>query len=135
MSSLQHLTKDFNFGDQFFNDKPSEAENEKTTAKTKPESMVSITIHQDTSQPHNNNYNKNNHSSSTTSTTTKRHRLHIDKAHRLYKLENLDITHQVSKAVDEIITDVVDWAIQAPLRDHFRDLPEADMKEILHHRM
>ncbi|GJZ10895.1 hypothetical protein Tco_0545654 [Tanacetum coccineum] len=29
----------------------------------------------------------------------------------------------------------VDWALQAPLRDRFRDLPEADMKEILHHRM
>ncbi|GJV18058.1 hypothetical protein Tco_1363381 [Tanacetum coccineum] len=41
----------------------------------------------------------------------------------------------VSKAVDEIVTDAIDWAIQAPLRDRFRDLPEADMKEILHHRM
>ncbi|GJZ69789.1 hypothetical protein Tco_0633339 [Tanacetum coccineum] len=40
---------------------------------------------------------------------------------------------QVSKAVDDIVTDVVDWAIQAPLRDRFRDFPEADMKEILHH--
>ncbi|GKA64812.1 hypothetical protein Tco_0764519 [Tanacetum coccineum] len=54
---------------------------------------------------------------------------------RLYKLENLNIPHQVSKAVDEIVTDAVDWAIQAPLRDRFRDLTEADMKEILHHRM
>ncbi|GJU86902.1 hypothetical protein Tco_1294448 [Tanacetum coccineum] len=54
---------------------------------------------------------------------------------RLYKLENLDIPHQVSKAVDEIVTDVVDWAIQPPLRDRFRYFPEADMKEILHHRM
>ncbi|GKD03753.1 hypothetical protein Tco_1178727 [Tanacetum coccineum] len=54
---------------------------------------------------------------------------------RLYKLENLNIPHQVSKAVDEVVTNVVDWAIQAPLRDRFRDLPEADMKEILHHRM
>ncbi|GJS55671.1 hypothetical protein Tco_0629033 [Tanacetum coccineum] len=54
---------------------------------------------------------------------------------RLYKLENLNIPHQVSKAVDEIVTDAVDWAIQAPLRDRFRDLPEADIKEILHHRM
>ncbi|GKB13565.1 hypothetical protein Tco_0847488 [Tanacetum coccineum] len=54
---------------------------------------------------------------------------------KLYKLENLDIPHQVSKAVDEIVTDAVDWAIQAPLRDRFRDLPEADLKEILHHRM
>nr|GEY54369.1 reverse transcriptase domain-containing protein [Tanacetum cinerariifolium] len=49
LSSLQHLTKDFNFGDQFFNDKPSEVENEKTTAETEAESMVSITIQQDTS--------------------------------------------------------------------------------------
>ncbi|GKE87249.1 hypothetical protein Tco_1564724 [Tanacetum coccineum] len=54
---------------------------------------------------------------------------------RLYKLENLDIPHQVSKVVDEIVTGAVDWAIQAPLKDRFRDLPEADMKEILHHRM
>ncbi|GJW05080.1 hypothetical protein Tco_1563936 [Tanacetum coccineum] len=60
----------------------------------------------------------------------------LDKqGNRLYNLENLDIPHKVSKAVDEIVTDAVDWAIQAPLRDRFRDLPEADMKEILHHRM
>ncbi|GJT58214.1 hypothetical protein Tco_0993268 [Tanacetum coccineum] len=52
---------------------------------------------------------------------------------RLYKLENLDNPYQVSKAMDEIVMDVVDWAIQAPLRDRFRDLPEVDMKEILHH--
>ncbi|GJU44384.1 hypothetical protein Tco_1201650 [Tanacetum coccineum] len=54
---------------------------------------------------------------------------------RLYKLENLDIPHQVSKEVDEIVTDAVDWVIQAPLRDRFRDFPEADMKEILHYRI
>ncbi|GJR14327.1 hypothetical protein Tco_0796979 [Tanacetum coccineum] len=54
---------------------------------------------------------------------------------RLYMLENQDITNQVSKAVDEIVTDAVDWAMYAPLREHFRDLPEADMKEILHNRM
>ncbi|GJV52391.1 hypothetical protein Tco_1448132 [Tanacetum coccineum] len=41
--------KDFSFGDKFFNDKPSEANNEKTTADTEAESMVSVTIHQDTS--------------------------------------------------------------------------------------
>nr|GEW86664.1 hypothetical protein [Tanacetum cinerariifolium] len=49
LSSLQHLAKDLSFGDLFFNDKPSEADNEKTTAKTKAESMVSVTIQQDTS--------------------------------------------------------------------------------------
>nr|GEY99168.1 hypothetical protein [Tanacetum cinerariifolium] len=37
----------------------------------------------------------------------------------------------VSKAVDEIITDAVDWAMQAPLQTRFSDLPAVDMKEIL----
>nr|GEU34964.1 hypothetical protein [Tanacetum cinerariifolium] len=134
LSSLQHLTKDLSFGNLFFNDKPLEADNEKTTAIIKAESMVSVTIQQDKSaippmttsivdltlrpdspnvhQPlqatdrnHNNN---NNNSSITTPTTTKHHRFHV------------------SKAVDEIVTDAVDWVIQAP---------EADMKEILHQRM
>nr|GEX69194.1 E-beta-farnesene synthase [Tanacetum cinerariifolium] len=49
LSSLQHLAKDFSFGDLFLNDKPSEAENEKTAAKTEAESMVSVTIQQDMS--------------------------------------------------------------------------------------
>ncbi|GKA08092.1 hypothetical protein Tco_0687423, partial [Tanacetum coccineum] len=49
LSSLQHLTKDFSYGDQFIDDKPSEANNEKMTADTEAESMVSITIQQDTS--------------------------------------------------------------------------------------
>nr|GEV52483.1 hypothetical protein [Tanacetum cinerariifolium] len=54
---------------------------------------------------------------------------------RLYTLEQLDIPHQVSKAVNEVVTDAIDWAMQAPLRHRFRDLPEADMKEILHQHM
>nr|GEX88982.1 hypothetical protein [Tanacetum cinerariifolium] len=49
LSSLQHLAKDFSFGDLFFNDKPSEAKNEKTTAKIEDESMVSVIIQQHTS--------------------------------------------------------------------------------------
>ncbi|GJW83253.1 hypothetical protein Tco_0156398 [Tanacetum coccineum] len=54
---------------------------------------------------------------------------------RLYNLENLDIPHKVSQDVDEIVTDAVDWAMQAPLRARFRDLPTVDMKEILQQRM
>nr|GEZ30320.1 hypothetical protein [Tanacetum cinerariifolium] len=54
---------------------------------------------------------------------------------RLFTLEQLDIPQQVSIAVSEVVTDAVDWAMQAPLRNRFRDLPEADMKEILHQRM
>nr|GEW68212.1 E-beta-farnesene synthase [Tanacetum cinerariifolium] len=188
LSSLQHLAKDFSFGDQFFNDKPSEAENEKTTAETEVESMVSITIHQDTfvippmtssvidliSRP---NY-PNDHQpllETATATTTMtittlplppqpqqgttnfilikriselekiitnliQDNKHLEErldSHRscLYKLENLNIPQQVSKAVDEIVTDAVDWAIQAPLRNRFIDFSEADIKEILHQRM
>nr|GEY70713.1 hypothetical protein [Tanacetum cinerariifolium] len=39
------------------------------------------------------------------------------------------------KAVDEIVTDAVDWAMQAPLRARFSDLPAIDMKEILQQRI
>ncbi|GJY46853.1 hypothetical protein Tco_0435916 [Tanacetum coccineum] len=54
---------------------------------------------------------------------------------RLYSLENLDIPHKVSQVVDEIVTDAVDWAMQAPLPARFRDLPTVDIKEILQQRM
>ncbi|GJU11678.1 hypothetical protein Tco_1134074 [Tanacetum coccineum] len=49
LSSLQHLAKDFSFGDQFLNDKPFEVDDEKATADTEAESMVLVTIQQDTS--------------------------------------------------------------------------------------
>ncbi|GJR84039.1 copia protein [Tanacetum coccineum] len=122
--SLKHHV----FGDQFFNDKPSEADNENTTADTEDESMVSVTIHQDTyaitlmtspvidvtSRPDSPNIHRplptTATATATTTTTTTTHPLppqphqvsliHLDKAHR----------------------------------DRFRDLPEADMKEILHHQ-
>ncbi|GJT28436.1 hypothetical protein Tco_0908711 [Tanacetum coccineum] len=44
----------------------------------------------------------------------------------------IDLTNQ---AVGEIVTDAVDWAMQAPLRARFRHLPTVDMKEILQQRM
>nr|GEY87253.1 hypothetical protein [Tanacetum cinerariifolium] len=46
-----------------------------------------------------------------------------------------EVESMVSIAVSEVVTDAIDWAMQAPLRNRFRDLPEADMKEILHQRM
>nr|GEV63166.1 hypothetical protein [Tanacetum cinerariifolium] len=54
---------------------------------------------------------------------------------RLYTLEQLDIPQHVSIPVSEVVTDTVDWAMQSPLRNRFRDLLEADMKEILHQCM
>nr|GFC67807.1 hypothetical protein [Tanacetum cinerariifolium] len=46
---------------------------------------------------------------------------------RLYTLEQLDIPQQVSIAVSEVVTDAVDWAMQAPLRNRFRDSHEDHM--------
>ncbi|GJV73106.1 hypothetical protein Tco_1493101 [Tanacetum coccineum] len=54
---------------------------------------------------------------------------------RLFNLENLNIPQKVSKAIDEIVTDAVDWTLQASLRARFRDLLEAYMKEILLQRI
>ncbi|GJW69338.1 hypothetical protein Tco_0123762 [Tanacetum coccineum] len=156
--NLKLLTKD-----QFLVENSQEDEPEKTNTKSKVQSMVMVPIHQDTSfvplmntpvidltvsQP----VSTTVQAPLPTSTATRIGELEqhmadllqdnlalkerLDKhGSKLYKLENLDIPYQVSKAVDEIVTYVVDWAIQAPLRDRFRDLPEVDMKEILHHRM
>nr|GEY89084.1 hypothetical protein [Tanacetum cinerariifolium] len=110
LSSLQHLPKDLNFGDLFFNDKPSEADNEKSNAETKAESMMFVTIQQDTS--------------AIPPMTTP-----------IINLTSRPDSLNVSKPVDKIVTDAVDWAIQALLRNRFRDFPEADMKEILHQRI
>ncbi|GJX10638.1 hypothetical protein Tco_0200497 [Tanacetum coccineum] len=149
LSSLQHLAKDFSFGDQFFNDKPSKADNEKTTADTEAKSMVSVTIHQDTSaippmtspvidlvsRPDSPNAHRPlpTTATATATTTTTITTLplppqpqqaleeRLDKhGSRLYKLENQDIPNQVHKAMDEIVSDAVDWAMQAPLRERLK---------------
>ncbi|GJV32826.1 retrovirus-related pol polyprotein from transposon TNT 1-94 [Tanacetum coccineum] len=112
LSSLQNLDKDLSFTDQFFVEKPQEEEPGKTNAEAEVQSMVSVPIHQDTS--------------SVPPMTTP-----VIDLTKLYKLENLNIPHQVSKAIDEIVTDAVDWAMQAPLRArYFRNLPNPLQKSV-----
>nr|GEY16108.1 retrovirus-related Pol polyprotein from transposon TNT 1-94 [Tanacetum cinerariifolium] len=121
LSSLQHLSKDLSFGDLFFSDKPSKADNDKTTAETEVESMRIGDLE---------------HIMANLIQENKKLEQRLDShGTRLYTLEQLDIPHQVSKAINEVVTDAVDWAMQAPLQNRFRDLPEVDMKEILHQRM
>nr|GEY46353.1 hypothetical protein [Tanacetum cinerariifolium] len=43
--------------------------------------------------------------------------------------------HKMNQTVNEVVKEAVHVAFQAPLRDHFRELPEADMKEIIHQWM
>nr|GFA50713.1 histone deacetylase 14 [Tanacetum cinerariifolium] len=186
LSSLQHLSRDFSFGDQFFSDKHSDADK---NAKTEVESMVNVTIQQALSlislmtspiidltsrpeSPKEHQQLKATTTDTTTTTTTttlpppqapqqstteammvKRiselehimaDLIQVNKdmeerldshGSRLHTLEQLDIPQRVSIVVSEVVTDAVNWAMQAPLRNRFRDLPEADMKEILHQRM
>ncbi|GJZ24359.1 hypothetical protein Tco_0561818 [Tanacetum coccineum] len=145
LSSLKNLDKEFSFTNQFLEEKSQEDEPEKTNTESEVQSMVMVPIHQDTSsvplmttpvidltvsQP----VSITVQAPLPTSTATLEQHMadllqdnlaleeRLDKHEsRLYKLENLDIPHQVSKAVDEIVTDAVDWAIQAPLRDRFKD--------------
>ncbi|GJR62124.1 hypothetical protein Tco_1504286 [Tanacetum coccineum] len=54
---------------------------------------------------------------------------------RVYTLELRDLSHKINEAVCENVKEAVQIALQAPLRDRFRDLSEEDMKEMLHQRM
>ncbi|GKD46811.1 hypothetical protein Tco_1271456 [Tanacetum coccineum] len=54
---------------------------------------------------------------------------------RVFTLELRDLPHKINQTVNEVVKEAVHVALQAPLRDRFRELPEADMKEILHQRM
>ncbi|GJS60293.1 hypothetical protein Tco_0655077 [Tanacetum coccineum] len=124
LSSLQNLDKEFSFTNKFLEEKLQEDEPKKTNIESEVQSMVTVPIHQDTSSfPLMTTPVIDLTVSQPVSTTVQA------------PLPTSTTTCIVSKAVDEIVTDAVDWAIQAPLKDRFRDLPEADMKEIIHHRM
>nr|GEV31633.1 hypothetical protein [Tanacetum cinerariifolium] len=66
----------------------------------------------------------------TTTITTTLHLLYNNKAQL-----NQNLPHKINEAVCESVREAVYVALQAPLRDRFRELPEANMKEILHQRM
>nr|GEZ09742.1 hypothetical protein [Tanacetum cinerariifolium] len=164
MSSLQHLAKDLSFGDLFFNDKPSEADNEKTTVETKAESMVSVTIQQDTSsippmttpiidltsRPDSPNVHRllqATAAETTMITTTTTHPPPPQPQQRTtysMLMKRIDELEQImanliqdNKHLEERLNShgELDWASQAPLWNRFRDLLEEDMKEILHQRI
>nr|GEW77446.1 monodehydroascorbate reductase [Tanacetum cinerariifolium] len=117
-------------------DKPLESDNDKATAETEAESIVYVTIQQDMSSIPPMTTLIIDLTSRPESPKNKRLEKRLDNhGARLYTLEQLDIPHQVRKSIDEVVTDAVDWAMQVPLRNCFRDLPKADMKEIIHQRI
>ncbi|GJY50929.1 hypothetical protein Tco_0441776 [Tanacetum coccineum] len=154
LSSLQNLDKELSFTNQFLMEKSQEDEPDKSNTEAEVQSMVTVPIHQDTSlvppmttpvidltmiitdpilvrrigelEQHMADLLQDNLALGE----------RLDKhGTRLYNLEKLDIPHKVIQAVDEIVTNAVDWAMHALLRARFRDLPTVDMKEILQQRM
>nr|GEY27932.1 E-beta-farnesene synthase [Tanacetum cinerariifolium] len=143
LSSLQHLSKDISFRDLFFSDRPSDADK---NAETEVESMVNVLIQQAmssislmtspiidlSSRPESpKEHQKLKATTTDTTTTTTTTTLPPPPAQQQSTAEAM----MVSIVVSEVVTDAVDWAMQVPLRNCFRDLLKADMKEILHQRM
>nr|GEY33644.1 hypothetical protein [Tanacetum cinerariifolium] len=58
-----------------------------------------------------------------------------DLASRVLALEQVYVPHMINQTINEVVKEAIYVALQAPLRDRFRELPEEDMKEILHQRM
>ncbi|GJT62373.1 hypothetical protein Tco_1005906 [Tanacetum coccineum] len=54
---------------------------------------------------------------------------------RVFTLKLRDLPHKINQRENKVVKEDVHVALQDPLRDRFRELPEADMKEILHQRM
>ncbi|GJU05794.1 hypothetical protein Tco_1122224 [Tanacetum coccineum] len=127
LSSMKNLDA-FNFGDQFFNDKPTEEDSGKTNMETKVESMVTVLIHQasssvpplstlviDLSPPK--PVPSTTQAPIFTATTT--------------TLPLLPPPQQQSSSDPGLASRVL--TLEQGYR--FRELPEADMKEMLHQRM
>ncbi|GJW32726.1 hypothetical protein Tco_0052758 [Tanacetum coccineum] len=148
--NLEHMdVEEFSFTNQFLEEKSHEDEHEKTNTELEVQSMVTVPIHQDTSsvplmttlvidltvsQPVSTTVLAPLPTSIATVTAITTTTSLLPPPTQPQQASSDSILIQRIE-VDEIVTDAIDWAIQAPLRDHFRDLPEADMKEILHHRM
>ncbi|GJW50793.1 hypothetical protein Tco_0092144 [Tanacetum coccineum] len=152
LSSMKNLDA-YTYGDQFFNDKPTEEELDKANMETEVESMVTVLIHQasfsvpplstsviDLTPPkHPDLASRVLALEQVCANFKKRHKLQ-DKtvqglSSRVFTLKLRDLPHKIDEAVNEAVKEAVQIALQAPLKERFRDLSKADMKEILHQRM
>ncbi|GJZ42561.1 hypothetical protein Tco_0589816 [Tanacetum coccineum] len=160
LSSMKNLKEAFTFGDQFLNEKSTKEEPGKDNVETKVESMVTVPIHQaslsvpplstpiiDLSPPKpvlppiQEPIITATTATTTTlpppqSTTDPNLATRVSALEKkVYKLEHHDLYSKIDKKVNEVVKEAVDNALQAPLRERFRDLSKFQMKEILHDRM
>ncbi|GJW18358.1 retrovirus-related pol polyprotein from transposon TNT 1-94 [Tanacetum coccineum] len=122
LSSLQNLDKELSFTNQFLEEKPQEEEPDKTNTESEsPQQFMHRFQHQHQPPQQSQQQHLSHH-----------HHFNDNKVPQIRSYYN---ALKVSKAVDEIVTDAVDWAMQAPLRARFSDLLAVDMKEALQQRM
>ncbi|GJT44321.1 hypothetical protein Tco_0953036 [Tanacetum coccineum] len=157
LSSLKNRDDAYTIGEHFINDKAIEVEPEKLNVESEVVSMATVLIYQasssvppmstpviDLSPPKpapsttqlaarvttlEQEFAAFEQMSKTLDNTTQ------NLGSRVFNLELRDLPHKIDETVLETVKEVVQVALQDPLRDHFRGLPEADIKEMLHQRM
>nr|GEX92859.1 E-beta-farnesene synthase [Tanacetum cinerariifolium] len=129
LSSLQHLSKDPSFGDLFFSDKPLEAEYDKATIEIEVHQQLTTTAADTTT-------------TTTTTTLPPPPYQHKSTAEAMMMKRIGELEHIMANLIQEnkgleqrLDRHGAHWAMQAPVQNRFRDLPEADMKKILDQRM
>nr|GEU67157.1 retrovirus-related Pol polyprotein from transposon TNT 1-94 [Tanacetum cinerariifolium] len=159
LSSIKNLDDAYTIGDQFLNDKSTKDEPCKLNVDLEVVFMVTVPIHQasssvpplstliiDLSPPKpislmtSNNVNLDNSTSNvlipldswTSGLLVYKETL---SGYRVFTLELQDLPHKINQTVSAVVKEAVHIDLQAPLRDRFRELPEADMKDILHQWM
>nr|GEY62872.1 hypothetical protein [Tanacetum cinerariifolium] len=139
LSSMKNLDDTYTFGDQFFNNKSIKDELGKPNVDAKVVSMATVPIHGASTlvPPLSTPIIDLSHSTQVSSPLQE---LFIDKTNqalssKIFILEFRDVPHKINQTVNEFVKEAVHVALQAPFRDYFRELFEADMKEILHQQM
>ncbi|GKC34967.1 hypothetical protein Tco_1047351 [Tanacetum coccineum] len=153
LSSLQNLNKEINFTNQFLAEKSQEDKPEKTNTKAEVQSLVTVPIHQDTlsvpimttpvidltvSQPAFTMVDANQALEERLDKQGNRiHQLETQDLSRMIReqtveyIDKQEIDRKIKETVKEAVTALVQYAIRAPLRARFKDLPTSDMKEIM----
>nr|GEX85445.1 histone deacetylase 14 [Tanacetum cinerariifolium] len=155
LSSVKNLDDTYTFGDQFFNNKSTKDKPGKHNVDAEVVSIVIVPIHQastsvpplstpiiDLSSPKTaTSPLLKSFTAATTETTTTNLPLPPPPQQQsttdseVFDLELQVLPHKTNQTVNKVFKEAVHIALQAPLKDRFRELPEADMKEILHQGM
>nr|GEW02369.1 monodehydroascorbate reductase [Tanacetum cinerariifolium] len=148
LSSMKNLDDIYTFEDLFFNDKSTEDEPGKQNVNAKVVSMITVPIHQASTlvpplstpiidlsplKPAASPLPKPFTAATTKSQTLNNATQNLRS--RVFTLKLWDLPHKIDQTINKVVKKAVHIALQALHRDRFRELPKADMKEILHQRM